>query len=73
MTAATRTPAPSSPHRYVSLPEAAEYLSTSPRTVRRLISDGVVTGYCINKRLLRVDLNEIDAALRRVPTVGSAA
>jgi excisionase family DNA binding protein len=35
--------------RYISLTEAAEYLSISPRTIRRLISDWEITGYRVGR------------------------
>ena len=63
---------PESPsgRRLVSLAKAAEYLDTSPRTVRRAISSGRLTGYRFGPRTLRVDLNEVDAVIRRVPALG---
>lgn len=61
------------PRRLVSLTKAAEYLDTSPRTVRRAISDGRLAGYRFGPRTLRVDLNEVDEVLRRIPTAGSTA
>ena len=61
--------------RFVSLAEAAEYLSVSEKTIRRRIADGQLTGYQIGKGHqppIRVDLNEIDEKLLRViPTVGN--
>jgi excisionase family DNA binding protein len=57
--------------RYVKLAEAAEYLQVTDRTIRQMISDGRLTGYACGKRLVRVDLNEVDAAM--VPFGGGAA
>lgn len=54
--------------RYASVRDAAEYFGCSERTIRRSISAGTLTGYRIGKRLLRVDLNELDAALRPIPS-----
>jgi excisionase family DNA binding protein len=53
--------------RYITIAEAAEYLQISDRTVRRLISDGELTGYRMGRssRTIRVDLNEIDEQLMR--------
>ncbi|MGV0906261.1 excisionase family DNA-binding protein [Mycobacterium novum] len=53
--------------RYITIAEAAEYLQISDRTVRRLIADGELTGYRIgrSRRLIRVDLNQIDNELMR--------
>lgn len=50
--------------RYVKLAEAAEYLGVTDRTIRNMISDGRLTGYRNGHRLVRVDLNEIDAAMQ---------
>jgi excisionase family DNA binding protein len=55
----------------VTLEKAAAYLDTTPRTVRRAIAEGRLTGYRFGKRMLRVDLNEVEAALRPVPAVAS--
>lgn len=49
---------------YITLAEAAEYLSVTDRTVRQMIADGRLTGYRSGTRIVRVDLNEIDAAMR---------
>lgn len=49
--------------RYVSIQFAAEYLGVTDRTVRQMISDGRLTGYRNGTRLVRVDLNEIDARM----------
>jgi excisionase family DNA binding protein len=40
--------------------ETAEYLQVSPHTVRRLITDGELTGYRTgrSRRTIRIDLNE---------------
>ncbi|XTP37160.1 excisionase family DNA-binding protein [Mycobacterium sp. TJFP1] len=50
--------------RYAKLAEAAEYLGCTDRTIRQMIADGRLTGYRNGKRLVRVDLNEIDAAMK---------
>jgi excisionase family DNA binding protein len=49
--------------RYAKLGEAAEYLGVTDRTVRQMIADGRLTGYRSGTRLVRVDLNELDAAM----------
>jgi excisionase family DNA binding protein len=56
--------------RIASVNAAAEYAGVSTKTIRRRISDGTITGYRLGPRTLRVDLNELDAALRPIPTVG---
>lgn len=50
--------------RYITLSEAADYLSVTDRTVRQMIADGRLTGYRSGARLVRVDLNELDAAMK---------
>jgi excisionase family DNA binding protein len=53
--------------RLVSLNEAGEYADVNPRTIRRRISDGTLTGYRMGPRIVRVDLNELDAILTPIP------
>jgi excisionase family DNA binding protein len=50
--------------RYVKVAEAAEYLQVTDRTIRQMIADGRLTAYRSGTRLVRLDLNEIDAAMR---------
>ena len=50
--------------KYGKIREAAEYLGVTERTIRQMIADGRLTGYRSGNRLVRVDLNEIDAAMK---------
>lgn len=50
--------------RYAKTEDAAEYLAVTTRTIRQMIADGRLTGYRSGTRLVRVDLNEIDDAMR---------
>jgi excisionase family DNA binding protein len=50
--------------RYAKIIEAAKYLGVTDRTIREMIADGRITGYRNGPRLIRVDLNEIDANMR---------
>jgi excisionase family DNA binding protein len=59
--------------RLASIEKAATYVDTSPRTIRRAIAEGRLTGYRFGKRMIRVDLNEVDAALDVIPTAGGDA
>jgi excisionase family DNA binding protein len=52
------------PRNYATLKQAAEYLGVTDRTVRQMIADGRLTGYRSGNRLVRVDLNEVDAAMQ---------
>jgi excisionase family DNA binding protein len=63
------TPTPAAARRYASLADAAAYMGVNERTIRRRIADGRLTGYRLGDRLIRVDLNELDEALRPIPTV----
>jgi len=53
-----------------SIANAAEYLDISTKTARRRIADGTITAYRVG-RLLKVDLNQLEALLEPIPTAGS--
>lgn len=59
--------------RLAPLPIAAGYACVSVKTIRRRIADGTLTGYRMGPRLIRVDLNELDAILSPIPTMGATA
>ena len=48
--------------RYAKLADAADYSAFTPRTLRRYIAEGKLTGYRLGKDF-RIDLNELDALL----------
>lgn len=50
--------------RWASIQDTAEYLKVTTRTVRTMVSDGRLIGYSCGKRLVRLDLNEVDAAMQ---------
>ena len=52
----------------MSLAVAAAYADVSTRTLRRYISHGRLTGYRVGPRLVKIDLNEVDAMVRPIPT-----
>jgi len=58
-------PAQPSPrrHKLATINEAADYLSVHPKTLRRWIAAGRITSYAAGPRLIRVDLDELDAML----------
>lgn len=60
-----QTPTP--PRRWASLDAAASHLNCSPRTLRRMIARGEITGYRVGARMLRVDLEELDALAQPIP------
>jgi len=47
-------------------------VDVSQKTIRRRIAEGSLTGYRMGPRILRVDLNELDALMRPIPTAGDA-
>ncbi len=53
---------------YLSLEEAAQIMSLSTRTIRRRISDGTIPAYQCGRRPIRIRLDELVAALRRIPS-----
>jgi excisionase family DNA binding protein len=57
--------------RLLSLQAAAEYLGVDERSVRRYIATGQLTGYRVGERLIRVDVADLDAMLRPIPTAGT--
>lgn len=66
-------PATKAQRRLSSLPDAAEHYGVSTKTLRRYISAGRITGYRFGPRMIRVDLDELDALLRPLATAGGAA
>ncbi len=58
------TPTTSPRRRYAKIAEAAEYLAVNERTIRDMIADGRITGFRNGPRLIRVDLNDIDASMQ---------
>jgi excisionase family DNA binding protein len=56
---------------YEPLEDAAQRWAVHPRTLRRMGSRGEITLYRVgSKKLLRVDPDEVDAAMVPIPTVG---
>ena len=51
---------------YVTLDEAARTMSMSTRTIRRRISDGMIPAYQCGRRSIRIRVDELEAALRRI-------
>jgi excisionase family DNA binding protein len=64
----------STPHiddrrRFIRQEVAAERWDVSVDTIRRMISAGSITGYRLNGRIIRVDMAEVDAAFRPIPSI----
>lgn len=53
--------------RYGSIEEVAAVLAVNPRTVRRLIATGHLTGYRVGSRIIRVNLDEVQNLLQPIP------
>ena len=56
--------------RFVSQEDAAARWGVHVDTIRRLVAAGKVTGYRLNNRIIRVDVAEVDAAFKPIPTSG---
>jgi len=57
--------------KYTSVKAAAEMYDVDEVTVRRWIASGLIHGYRIGGRLIKVDLAEIDAqVVQEVPAAG---
>lgn len=65
--------ADSTQRRIASIAAAAEYAGVSTKTIRRYITAGRLAGYRVGPRLVRVNLAEVDALLRRIPTASGDA
>jgi excisionase family DNA binding protein len=44
--------------------QVATYCAVTPKTVRRWIEEGRLTRYTAGARLIRIDLDEVDAMLQ---------
>lgn len=60
------------PRRPAPIGTAADYAHCNPRTIRRRIADGTLTAYRFGPRMIRVDLDEVDAMMRPITTIGQA-
>jgi excisionase family DNA binding protein len=49
---------------YISITDAATYLDVTTRTIRQMIADGRLRGYRSGSRLVRLRVDEIDAAMQ---------
>jgi excisionase family DNA binding protein len=65
----TKANRPSS-RQMISLEQAAEIIGCHPRTIRRRIAEGQLTGYRMGLRILRVDQAEVENLLRPIPAGG---
>jgi excisionase family DNA binding protein len=56
------------PRHGESIESAAERWELNPRTIRRMIARGDLTGYRFGAKALRLDQAEVDAAMTPIPT-----
>lgn len=54
--------------RWSTMTETADYLGVSPRSLRAYISQGLIPAYRLGPRMVRLNLDEVDAAFREIPT-----
>jgi excisionase family DNA binding protein len=59
------------PRRLASISDTAEYLGLTSRTIRVCIADGRLRAYKLGSKIVRLDLDEVDAALRPIPSAAS--
>jgi excisionase family DNA binding protein len=59
------------PRRLVPLKEAAAVKSCHVDTLRRRIARGELRAYRLGNRIIRVDLDEVDALFKPIPTASS--
>jgi excisionase family DNA binding protein len=58
--------------RLASIPSAADYAACSTKTIRRRVADGSLPAVRFGPRVIRVDLDDVDALLRPVPSAQSS-
>jgi excisionase family DNA binding protein len=59
--------------RYARINDAADYIDVNPITIRQMISDGKIRAYRSGQRIVRVDLNELDAVMAGENEAGAAS
>jgi excisionase family DNA binding protein len=58
--------------KYERIDATAERLDVNPRTIRRIIARGQLTGYRLGDRMIRIDPAEVDSLMQPIPTVNGA-
>ena len=53
---------------WLTTEQVAERLSLSTKSIRSMVADGIIPAYRLGRRQLRFRADEVDNALRRVPT-----
>jgi excisionase family DNA binding protein len=70
-TSLTKKPIAKKP-RLIALGLGAERLGVNERTLRRYIAAGLIRGYKVGPRLVRVDLDELEALPALIPSAGTS-
>jgi excisionase family DNA binding protein len=61
----TTLPAPAPRRRYATIADTAAYMDVTGRTVREMFADGRLTKYTLGPRIVRADLNQVDAMMEQ--------
>lgn len=56
--------------RLIPLGDAAAQLSLDEKTLRRYVAQGLLTGYRVGPRAIRLDAEEVAAFARPIPAAG---
>ena len=59
------------PRRLAGTTQAAEYAGLCTRTIYRYIADGRLTGYRVGPKLIKIDLDELDAITKPIAAAAS--
>ena len=59
--------------RPAPIQSTSKQYGVSEKTLRRYIAQGKITGYRFGPRMIRVDLDEVEALLQPIPAGGDAA
>ena len=51
------------PRPWLTIRQAADIVGVCPKTIRRRIADGTITGYRMGPRIIRVNLDEVHERL----------
>lgn len=63
-------PSPQRTRKLITITEAADHCRVNPKTIRRWIIAGRLTGYRAGPRLVRVDQHELDATIKPIAAAG---
>jgi len=63
---------PRKPTQLASIAEAADRLAVNRRTIYRWVNDGLITGWRVGPKLIKVDLAELDKLITPVAAAGGS-